>query len=170
MPILRWVSTQTRLEQALDRVAAETSLTRLLRVAGDELVDLLDGSRCAVSRVIGDLLVDLTDYLRTGERQPLNLYMVSDYPLTQRVLETGEPHVVRLADPQADAAEASLLRELGHAWLVMLALRARGTSWGLVEVYGDERAVAKEEIEAAVAVVDRVGELLPALESGARSS
>jgi GAF domain-containing protein len=163
------VDLQNRLERALDRVAAETSLTLLLRVAGAELVDLLDGSRCAISRVIGDLLVDLSDDLRTGERQPLSLYMVSDYPLTQRVLDTGEARVVRLADPQVDPEEAALLRELGYDSVVMLSLHVAGKPWGLVEVYTDERVFAPEQIEAAMAIVNRVGERLRGLESGARS-
>jgi hypothetical protein len=44
-----------------------------------------------VSRVIGDLLVELAHHERAGRAVPLELYLVSDYPLTKEVLDRGEP-------------------------------------------------------------------------------
>ena len=49
----------------------------------------------------------------------------------------------------------------------MLPLRSRGQNWGLVEIYADDRSFEPTEIELAITTVDRVGELLAALESGA---
>ena len=41
----------------------------------------------------------------------------------------------------------------------MLPLRSRGQSWGLVEIYADDRTLRPAEIELAITTVDRVGEL-----------
>jgi hypothetical protein len=133
-------------------------------VACGELVTLFDATFASVSRVIGDLLVELSGYRRSGEVHPLELFLVTDYPLTQEVIEDGEPRVVRRADPGADPAEVALLERLGFDSLLMLPLRSHGQSWGLVEIYGGDRVFADHEIESAMAIVDRVGERLAVLE------
>jgi GAF domain-containing protein len=83
------------------------------------------------------------------------------------VIDSGEPRVVLRDDPSADPAEAALLERLGLDSLLMLPLRSRGQNWGLVEIYADDRSFEPPEIELAIATVDRVGDLLAALESGA---
>ena len=148
----------------MEKIGAEQSVSRLLHVACGELVGLLDARFASVSRVIGDLLVELGGYHRDGGQQPLELFLVTDYPLTQEVIHAGEPRVVRRADPGADPAEAALLERLGYDSLLMLPLRSHGQSWGLVEIYGDDRDFDADEIESAKAVVERVGELLAVLE------
>ena len=139
-------------------------MPRVLHVASGELVELLDAAYASVSRVIGDLLVELSGYRRSGEPHALELYLVSDYPLTQEVIG-GEPRVVRRADPGADPAEAALLERLGFDSLLMLPLRSHGQSWGLVEVYAaDDRPFGQDEIEQAQQIVERVGEVIAVLE------
>jgi GAF domain-containing protein len=155
-----------KVESSLERIAAETSVSRLLNATCVELVGLLDVSRCSMSRIIGDLLVELSDHLRSGESRPLELFLVSDYPLTQEVIETGEPRVVMRSDPDADPAEAELLARLGSDSLLMLPLRSRGVNWGLIEIYADDRPFTEEEIQVAITIADRVGALLAELESG----
>ena len=154
------------MELSLERIAAETTVSRLLNATCVELVELLDASRCSVSRIIGDLLVELSDHLRSGEQPNLELFLVSDYPLTQEVIEAGEPRVVTRSDPDADPAEAELLGRLGFDSLLMLPLRAREQNWGLIEVYADDRPFAQKEVELAITIADRVGSLLAELESG----
>jgi GAF domain-containing protein len=155
----------TKVELALERLAAVTTVSRLLHATGVELVGLLDASRCSISRVIGDLLVELSDHARAGEPRPLELFLVSDYPLTQEVIEAGEPRVVLRSDPNADPAEAELLERIGFDSLLMLPLRARGQNWGLIEVYADD-PFAEQEIQVGITVADRVGALLAELEGG----
>jgi GAF domain-containing protein len=156
----------TDIASSLEKIAAETSVSRLLNVTCAELADLLDASRCSISRIIGDLLVELSEHLSSGEKVTLELFLVSDYPLTQDVIDSGEPRIVRRSDPSADPAEAALLKRLGFDSLLMLPLRSRGQNWGLVEIYADDRDFQPAEIELAITTVDRVGELLAALESG----
>ena len=153
------------LSTSLQRIDAETSVSRVLHVACGELVELCDATFASVSRVIGDLLVELSGYRRSGEDHPLELFLVTDYPLTQEVIDGGEPRIVRRADPGADPAEAELLSRLGFDALLMLPLRSHGQSWGLVEVYADDdRLFPPEQVEAAQLIVERVGDVLAVLE------
>jgi GAF domain-containing protein len=160
------VMSTAEIELSLERIAAETSVSRLLSATCAEYVALLNVTRCSISRIIGDLLVELSDHRRSGEQRPLELFLVSDYPLTQEVIEAGEPRVVAGSDPNADPAEAALLERLGHDSLLMLPLRSRGVNWGLIELYADARPFAEEEVQLAITIADRVGTLLAELESG----
>jgi GAF domain-containing protein len=152
-------------ERSLTRISAETNVSSLLNAACKELVTTLDAAGCSVSRTIGDLLVELAQCMRAEDPLPLALYLVSDYPLTQEVIEQGEPRVVSRADPNADPAETALLERLGFDSLLMLPLRSRDR-WGLVEIYGDDREFGAAEIETAASLVDGVGDLLAELETG----
>ena len=149
---------------SLQKIEAEESVSRVLHVACGELVELFDARFASVSRVIGDLLVELSGYRRSGEPHPLELFLVTDYPLTQEVISAGEPRIVRRSDPIADPAEVALLERLGFDSLLMLPLRSHGQSWGLVEVYGDDRDFAEDRIETARELIDRVGQLVAELE------
>lgn len=152
-------------ERALDAIAAETSLSRLLAASCRELSGLLDASRVSISRTIGDLLVELSHFDRAGAEPPLELFLVTDYPLTQEVIDTGEPRTVVLGEPGADPAEAALLERLGFGSLLMLPLRSRGQNWGLVEIWGEPKPTPQEDVASAGALVDRLGELLAVLET-----
>jgi GAF domain-containing protein len=123
------------LDEAIRRIGAETAVSQLLGVACRELAAQTNAERVSVSRMIGDLLVELAHHERAGRELPLELYLVSDYPLTQEVLERGEPRSAARDDPAADAAETALLERLGYEALLMLPLRSAGRSWGLVELY-----------------------------------
>ncbi len=152
------------LDGAIGRLETEKTVSRLLGAACLELAGLLGASRAVISRVIGDLIVELSDYDGSGAERPLELFMLADYPLTQTVLETGEPKTVARGDPGADPAEAVLLERLGYDSLLMVPLRSRDSDWGLVEIYRDERGFGQDQIERAVALVERIGELLAEVE------
>ena len=149
---------------SLEKIEAEESVSRVLHVACGELVELFDARFASVSRVIGDLLVELSGFRRSGEPHPLELFLVSDYPLTQEVISAGEARIVRRSDPVADPAEVALLERLGFDSLLMLPLRSHGQSWGLVEVYGDDRDFPEDKIATARELIDRVGQLVAELE------
>ena len=91
---------------------------------------------CAISRVVGDVLIVVAFDVADGVTLQFGQgFLVSDYPLTKGVLETGDPVALTLADPDADEAEARVLRELGFAALAMLRFDVGSERWGLVEVY-----------------------------------
>ena len=148
------------------KLRSETTVPGLLRATARAFVELLDAPACTISRVIGDLLVDLVRRQREGMPDRLGHgYLISDYPLTRTVIEEREPRTVFLGDPDADAAEVALLRELGHESLLMVALEREGDAWGLVEVYGENgRRFTDDEVELAQRLADEAGELLATLE------
>ena len=156
--------------RSLARLSSETTVSGLLNAACEDLATTLDATGCSVSRTIGDLLVELGQFMRMREPLPLALYLVSDYPLTREVLEQGEPRAVSRADPDADPAETELLGRLGFESLLMLPLRSRRDTWGLVEVYREGGAFGSGEIERASALVEGVGELLADLENGVQKA
>ena len=152
-------------EQALARLTGSPTVPTLLHATARELVELLDAQRCAISRAVGDLLVEVTAHQAAGETTPqLDLYLASDYPLTQEVLERGEPRLVSRDADDADQAEADLLRRLGFTELLMLPLSTQGSRWGLVEVYSNERPFGPRELEVAQELLRGAEELLGALE------
>ena len=116
--------------------ALNRRLLDVLNALAADLVESLDADACAISRVIGDVLIMVAERV-PDDRTLLHGqgYLVSDYPQTAEVLETGVPRALTLADPHVDEAEASVLREQGFASLVMVPLDVNGGIWGLVEVY-----------------------------------
>ena len=141
-----------------------SAVPQLLTGTARRLVESLDGaSACVVSRVIGDLLVDLTQHSTSGRIEAGHEYLVSDFPLTRQVIESREPEVVVVSDPAADPAEAELLRRIGYDSLLMLPLEANGDSWGLIEVYGDERGFSDADVHIATEVAAETGRKLEEL-------
>jgi GAF domain-containing protein len=141
-----------------------SAVPQLLTGTARRLVESLDGAAaCVVSRVIGDLLVDLTQHSTSGRVESGHEYLVSDFPLTRQVIESREPEVVVVSDPAADPAEADLLRRIGYDSLLMLPLEANGDSWGLIEVYGDERGFSDADVHIATEVAAETGRKLEEL-------
>jgi hypothetical protein len=142
------------------------AVPQLLTATARKLVTSLDGSACVISRVIGDLLIELTHFSRRDEQLELgHTYLVSDFPLTLEVIETGVPHIVAVADPEADAAEVALLRRLGFESLLMLVLKTRDEVWALVEIYGDEGGFGNEDVHAANELVAETARQLEEIQS-----
>ncbi len=116
--------------------AAGARLVDVLQERARQLVARAGADACVISRVLGDVLIIVTRV--TADAAPLELgqgFLVSDYPVTEAVLRTGEPAVLTLDDDDVDAAEAQLLRDIGYATLLMLPLDVVGEQWGLVELY-----------------------------------
>jgi diguanylate cyclase (GGDEF)-like protein len=79
-----------------------------------------------------------------GELAPF--FDVSTYPQTMRVLERQEVALVDAEDPDADPAEAELLRANGQRMLAMLPLVAKGQSIGLVELFWNTNITWNDEL------------------------
>jgi hypothetical protein len=105
--------------------------------------------------VIGDVLVQVAEHAPDGRSFQLGRgFLVSQFPTTAEVLRSGEASAVTLDDPAADAAEATVLRDLAVRGVLMLALRDDAAAWGLVEVYRLEPAAfAPDEVERAAKIV-----------------
>jgi diguanylate cyclase (GGDEF)-like protein len=100
------------------------------------LVFVVGTTGCQASRVVGAYLVDVARHsLREVSLGHEAAYRISDFPLTAETLRLGEPRTVSFLEKEVDPAEAFILRELGMNALLMLPVRIRGRSWGLVELY-----------------------------------
>jgi GAF domain-containing protein len=155
----------TPFERTAARLGSETTVRGVLATTCRELVEQLDATACAVSRVIGDLLVGLDEY--TLSNRPLehgHEYLISDYPLTREVVQSGEPKRVSRLDPEADETEAALLERLGFQSLLMVCLPSGGECWGLVEVYAGEGGFDEDQAELARRVAAVAGRRLKQLE------
>jgi GAF domain-containing protein len=130
-------------------------LRDVLATMADDLVDELHADACAISRVIGDVLILVAERAHDGTGlQQGQGYLVSDFPQTAEVLQSGAPRALTLDDADLDSAEAFILREHGFGSLVMLPLELNGAAWGLVEVYRVERRAFTD------AEIRRAGELI----------
>jgi hypothetical protein len=141
--------------ERLDRLAQEQTVPALLGATAELLVEELAATACTISRAIGDLLVDLVDHSPGGPVQAAHSYLISDFPLTQAVLDNGMPQRVWLEDAEADPSESALMRRLGFDSLLLLRLDCDAKPWGLIEVY-DNRAggFRSEHLERAQTIVE----------------
>ena len=152
-------------ERSRAALEAETTIRGLLGTACREAVVLLDATACAISRVIGDLLVGLDEHSTSA--RPLahgHEYLISDFPLTRQVVDSGEARWVSRLDSEADEHETALLAQLGFESLLMVCLPSSGTCWGLVEVYNEEGSFDEAQGELASRLASETGALLERLE------
>ena len=155
--------------EAFDRAAAtlatEKTIRGLLDAGCREAVGLLDATASAISRVIGDLLVGLAEHTTSG--RPLAFgheYLISDFPLTREVVDSGEARWVWRLDDEADESEAALLVKLGFESVLMVCLSSSGTCWGLVEVYNEHGSFDEGQADLAERLAREIGLQLERLE------
>ena len=121
---------------AATAIWAEQTMPDVLDRLGKAIGFVVGATGTPISRVEGPNLVDLvTHALRTVELSDDNVYVISDYPVTQDVLERPCIRSVSFLDEDLDAGEAFVLRELGMNAAMLLPLRVDDRSWGLVEIY-----------------------------------
>jgi GAF domain-containing protein len=139
----------------------QATLPGLLHVATRELVDVVDGIACAISRRVGDVLIQVAEHARDGRALVLGHgYLISDFPLTEEVLEENNPLTCSLLDDGCDPAEAELLNEMRLDSLLMLPLSLPDGRWGLAEVYVNGRVFTDEDVAAAQPLAHAFGEAI----------
>jgi len=151
--------------RSAEALEAETTIRGLLGTSCRELVELTGATACAISRVIGDLLVGLDEFTTSG--RPLahgHEYLISDFPLTRDVVESGEPRWLSRLDDNPEANEAALLAKLGFESLLMVCLPTSEGCWGLVEVYSEHGRFGEQDADLAARFAVRTGELLERLD------
>lgn len=150
--------------EALAALREQTTLPGLLHTATRELVDVVDGVACAISRRVGDVLIQVAEHARDGRTLVLGHgYLISDFPLTQRVLDADEPALCSLLDESCEPSEAELLKELGLDSLLMLPLAVSSGPWGLAEVYVNGRSFADDDVARTEPLARVFGERVEAL-------
>lgn len=129
------------------------------------LASLFGARRCVISELCpdGDALrvVAVWDQAGGDARRPASA-QVARRPLVAHVLAGGVPAVVDAGDPRADPAEAAVLRRYGDRYLVLVPVRDRGRSAGLVELLHDRhrRDLGASELRLARAAAAQVAAAL----------
>ena len=119
---LQWLS--WRMSEATD--------FRGLREAVDAIREELAADEALISVVDGDELVVVGS---AGPDRTEERYRISDYPATERLLREQGSIQVHVTDPEADAAEVKVLRDLGYRSVLMLPVSCAGRAIGLFEAY-----------------------------------
>jgi putative nucleotidyltransferase with HDIG domain len=154
---------------AVERLSSESTPAALLQATARELQDRLGAHLTVISRRDGERLREVASWTSKGQstRSPLAdyTYLLEDYPSTRKVLETGRPAIVSLADPEADPTEAFVLREMHMECVLMLALPCGLENWGLIEIYDvAPRRFDEDEVALAHFFARQAGGLLSQLE------
>src|SRR5436190_11123164 len=160
-----------RVDRVAEALGEQTTIRGVLETACRGLVESRDATACEISRVVGDLLVGLVE-LSPDENRRLELgheYLISEYPLTQEVIELGEARTVSLREEAPEPNEAQLLERLGFDSLLMVCLPTATGCWGLVEAYADEKLFSERDAEAAEKIAMATGEQLDRLDPAARA-
>lgn len=153
-------------DRGLDRLSARIGDARTRRDLYDLLPLLateLGADEVGLSRWHRDeesVLVTLAETV-AEERE---YFVLSEFPVTERVLRSRCAAQVLVGDPGADPSETELLLDYGCGSLLIVPLVHAGESVGVIEVYlRDERPFARVEISRARIIANQFAALFPAL-------
>ena len=142
---------QTILFQASAALSSTLDLDKLLRILAEGMAKAIDARDCAISLWDrdNDALIVLAEYAAEDwETEEGQVYPLSEYPASRRVLQTQEPLIVYIDDPHADPQERALLAEYEFTGLLALPLVSKYEVIGLVELYDDRhRRFTEEDVE-----------------------
>jgi PAS domain S-box-containing protein len=132
------------LYEAAVAISSNLSLDIVLRTVAEKMAGALGSGGCALSlwhqeRDVVETLVDYNVNWPELTDAPGKIYSLSDYPLTRRVLETGQCMLIQ-RDSAVDEAELALMEKEDIYTLLLLPLVARDRVLGLVELIDDEEA------------------------------
>lgn len=160
-----------RVVEAFDDARPRSALDALELLAG-ELCRSLDAAAWSLSvsrdgeRVLRTVRgfeseFDSASGLRIVDHADDSAYLLADYPQTARILAEEGAFVVDVGSPDADPAEAEVLRELGYQ-TVLAAAASAGDVRYLLELYGDAKTTgftaAAPTVRVLVAYCARRGE------------
>ena len=131
---------QRRLVAAVRDFSAALSETAVLEAVVRHMTATMESAGCTVS--FWDRQQDAVYTLLDFATQPVAGleargagFALADYPATRQVLETRQPLVVDVFDPQADPAERALLSQQGYGARLMAPLYSGESVFGLVELH-----------------------------------
>jgi PAS domain S-box-containing protein len=129
-----------RISQAL--AAAPLRAEDVANVIASQLVAELGVPEASVSllepeggvlRILADIYADPAEQ-EIHQWQEDEVYHLSDFPATARVMETLEPLVVQASDPNVDQAELAYMKECGSVTLAIIPLAVKGQAIGVIEL------------------------------------
>lgn len=139
----------------LDAVAAISSQLEVRSVAQEaarQIAAFTNSDVCAISKWDRHRgVVVLWAEYRKGQISPSKVpylpYNLSEYPLTEKVLNSGKPVQIHLGDPKMDETEKLILLGQGANSLLMLPLFSQEQTIGLIEVFNSEAHMVFSEMD-----------------------
>jgi transcriptional regulator with GAF, ATPase, and Fis domain len=138
---------------------AEESVDGVLERLSKSVTFVVGATGTLISRVEGERLADAVRHsMRDIDLGEDTAYLISDFPVTEEVLEKMSVKSISFLDDDLDRAEAFVLRELRMNCALLLPLVVHGRSWGLVEVYDMRlRRYSREDEAVASFLVGQAG-------------
>lgn len=134
----RAVELSTLLE-ASRAISSTLDLNEVLLIIAQQMVRAIGVSGCTLSRWDreAEAIVTWAEWRQAGFEKTEasgSVYALRHFPLTRKVLETGQPVTLLTTDPEADPAEVAHLRQNQLVSLLMLPLAAGDQVLGLCEL------------------------------------
>ncbi len=150
---------------ASEAMWAVTTVEAVLERLCKSVTFVVGATGTLVSRVEGPRLADMVRHsIRDIDLGEDTAYLISDFPVTQEVLEAMSPRSISFLDDDLDRAEAFVLRELRMNCALLVPLVVHGRAWGLVEAYDMRmRRFAREDEAVARFLVSQAGRRLESL-------
>ncbi len=138
---------------------AEESVDGVLERLSKSVTFVVGATGTLISKVEGERLADAVRHsMRDIDLGEDTAYLISDFPVTEEVLEKMSVKSISFLDDDLDRAEAFVLRELRMNCALLLPLVVHGRSWGLVEVYDMRlRQYSREDEAVASFLVGQAG-------------
>jgi len=150
-----------RLEHLSGRLADSRSADDLYSTL-DLMAGELHADKIALSRWLPER-GEVETLAESDEETRDEVFLLSEYPATAKVIEQQEATQVIVGDPDAEAAEAQLLLRQGYRSLLMVPVVHRGQSLGVIEAMSDEeRPWTRTEINRARIIAHHLASVMQA--------
>jgi len=142
-------------------VSSSLDLEQVLELIAEEMLNAVGADGCTLSRWDRDqdAIVTWIERRRVSAEwadEPETTYPLHHFPLTQSVLETRQPQVIRISDPNASPEEVTLMKRQETETVLMLPLAYGDHTVGLVELDNEQdRQFTPEEIRLCQLLADQ---------------
>jgi len=136
---------------AVAAISAQLEVRAVAQEAAKQIVQFTNTDACAISKWDVDMgIVVLWAEYKRGQNitspVPYLPYKISEYPTTERVLNSSVPAQIHADDPKADKGERLMMEGMKAKSMLMLPLFAQERTIGLIEIFEIKRSrVFKQE-------------------------
>lgn len=148
--------------EATRAVTSTLKLEDVMAAIAWQMILALDMDSCTLSHwdQQADAVVTWIEEQRVPHHEkdePGTIYKLINYPTTRTVLETCQPRLVMVSDPDADPTEVAYMRSIQVGTLLMLPLVYGSQVFGLVELdlWDEERRIGEDSIRLGRALADQ---------------
>jgi len=132
----------TTLYDATTLISSELSLESVLQTVAEQMTQAIGAGGCELSLWNQEVLVDYSAVQPADVDPPGTIYDLNTLSSSQRVLESRQPMVVQLDDPEACAGEKEWMEAQGVKTVLIVPLVVHEHVLGLLELY--EKMAARE--------------------------